>query len=343
MGGCGMVFKMSSHNGGWTFAPLYSFTGNPDGAYPEGRLSFGHDGRLYGTTGRGGLQNQTLCDGCGTVFAMRPPATFCRSVVCTWSEQVLYRFVGNDDGARPTGDIAFDSAGHLFGTAYYGGLGGGTVYELSSSAGGWTFNLVHGFNGNDGENPYGGVSFDSSGHLYGTTQFGGTMDKGVVFQFLTPQSGGTENVLYSFNGIDGDQPAGGLVLDAVGNIYGTTNRGGPTGIGGKVFGLAPSGGGYTFSLLQSFTGDSGPWGDLLMDGAGNLYGTTVREGAHNSGSVFKLTNSNGTWIFTTLHDFDGSDGAYPHGAMVFDASGNLYGIGMGGGPHNQGVVWEITP
>jgi uncharacterized repeat protein (TIGR03803 family) len=348
-GGCGTVFKLSQRNGNWTLSPLYSFIGAPDGAYPEGRLVFGRDGRLYGTTGQGGLQNgngQCQTNGCGTVFALRPPATFCHSVICLWSEQQVYQFTGNDDGARPTGDSVFDSSGNFYGTAYAGGASqAGTAYELSPSGGGWTFGLLHAFDTTDGKNPYGGLTFDGSGNLYGTTEFGGTSPAaGTVFQLSNSGSGWTENVLHNFNGTDGDHPLGGVILDAAGNLFGTTSRGGQGGGGGgQLFQLSPSGGGWVFSLIYTFTGRSGPAGDLLMDSSGAIYGTTLSDGAFSVGSVFKLTNTNGVWTYTSLHDFNGTDGVGPHGSLVLDANGNLFGTTAGGGAHNLGVVWEITP
>jgi uncharacterized repeat protein (TIGR03803 family) len=347
-GGCGTVFELSQRNAGWTLSPLYVFNGAPDGAYPEGRLIFGSDGRLYGTTGQGGLQNQNgQCQmlGCGTILALRPPVTFCHSVTCYWTEQQLYQFTGNSDGARPTGDTVFDQAGNLYGTTYRAGSGDmGTVYELSSSSGGWTETVIHAFNGSDGANPYGGLALDPSGNLYGGTKMGGQYEyPGVVFQLTNTQSGWTENVLHSFDGIDGDEPLGGLILDANGNVYGTTNHGGlGAGGGGKVFELAPSGGSWTLDLLYGFSGISGPWGDLVMDSSGAIYGTTVQDGMYGFGSVFKLTYSEGNWVYTTLVDFNGQDGANPHGSIVFDVNGNLYGTTTGGGTGN-GVVWQITP
>ncbi|HUI83111.1 MAG TPA: choice-of-anchor tandem repeat GloVer-containing protein [Candidatus Binatia bacterium] len=340
-GGCGTVFRLSPAGSGWTFSPLYEFD-KTDGAYPEGRLAFGPDGRLYGTTGQGGSGCQST--GCGVVFALSPPARFCQSILCYWTEDVLYQFAGGDDGSRPTGDTVFDSARNFFGTTYNSGAGGlGTVFELSPSGGGWSESVIHAFSGSDGANPYGGLALDASGALYGTTEAGGSPDVGVVFRLTNSGSGWSENILHNFNGTDGSTPWGGLVLDSAGNIYGTTNRGGPTGIGGKVFELSPSGQSWTFALLYGFSGQSGPWCDLVMDSAGNLYGTTVQEGAYNAGTVFKLTFSGGNWTYTPLHDFSGPDGAYPHGSIVLDANGDLYGTTTGGGPGNSGVVWEIAP
>lgn len=346
-GGCGAVFKLAQRNSGWTLSPLYVFNGAPDGAYPEGRLIFGHDGRLYGTTGQGGLHNSNgFCEmlGCGTIFALQPPASFCHSVTCYWTEQQIYQFTGNSDGARPTGDTVFDPSGNFFGTSYSGGTGVGTVYELSPSGGGWTQTVIHNFGGVDGANPYGGLIFDAFGNLYGPTEFGGQFSHaGTVFELTNSGSGWTETVLHNFNGTDGDEPLGGLVLDASGNVYGTTNHGGPGGGGGgKVFQLTPSGGSWMLNLLYGFSGVAGPWGDMIMDSSGAIYGTTVQDGVFGFGSIFKLTFSNGNWVYTSLHDFNGQDGAAPHGAIVLDVNGNLYGTAAGGGSGN-GVVWEITP
>jgi uncharacterized repeat protein (TIGR03803 family) len=347
-GGCGAVFRLSNRGSGWTLAPLYNFTGMPDGQYPAGKLSFGPNGALFGTTSYGGVTNQNQCSGsgtgCGTIFSLRPPATFCRTAICFWTEQQLYQFTGNDDGGTPNGDIAFDSAGDLFGAGYNAGFfGDGVVWELTPSGGSWTESVPYYFSGSDGVNPASGVTLDSSGNIYGTTRFGGMYGLGIVFQLTRSGSSWLENILQNFNGPNGAQPLGGLLLDASGNIYGTTNRGGAGGLGGQAFELMPSGGSWTDSILYSFTGESGPGGDLVMDSAGNLYGTTIQEGANNDGTIFKLTPSGGSWIYTSLHDFNGQDGAQPRGSIVLDANGNLFGTTTGGGPHNQGVVWELTP
>src|SRR5262249_47251836 len=150
--------------------------------------------------------------------------------------------------------LIYDQAGNVYGTTYGGGNGQGVVYELSRSGSGWTEQGLYSFSGPDGANPANGVIFDSVGNLYGTTAFGGANNLGTVFE-LSPSGGGwTERVLYSFQGSsDGSSPTSGLLLDGSGNIYGTTSNGGSGG-GGTVFELAPSGGGYTYHLLNSFSG-----------------------------------------------------------------------------------------
>ena len=146
----------------------------------------------------------------------------------------------------------------------------------------------------------------------------------------------------------GNDPWAGLIIDPSGNLYGTTTGGG-SGSGGTVFELTPANVGWTFKTLYSFSGNGGgPSDKLVMDAAGNLYGTTYIDGAYGYGTVFKLTPSNGGWTYTSLHDFTGgSDGANPISSLVFDANGNLYGTASQGGtgncPGGCGVVFEITP
>ena len=152
-------------------------------------------------------------------------------------------------------------------------------------------------------------------------------------------------MLYNFQGLnDGQNPVGGVILDGAGNVYGGTFDGGVNG-GGTVYELSPSAGGWTFTTLYSFTGGyGGPYNKLTFDAKGNLYGATEGEGAHGSGSVFKLTRANGTWTLTDLYDFTGgTDGGVPYGSLAVDAKGNIFGTASLGGSKNQGVVFEITP
>jgi uncharacterized repeat protein (TIGR03803 family) len=346
IGDGGKVFRLSKKGSGWVFTPLYSFRGGNDGAFPEARVIFGPDGSLYGTTSEGGGDSCSAY-GCGTVFNLRPPAHASPNVLGGWAETVLYRFSGGTDGANPAfGDLIFDNAGSLYGTTLNGGVDWGTVFQLTPSGSGWTKSVLYTFSGgSDGAGPYAGLIFDNAGNLYGTTVVGGTYGAGTVFQLMPSGSGWTENVLYSFQGgDDGGLPIAGLIFDQSGNLYGATINGG-TGGGGTVFELTSSGGSWTYSLLYSFTGGTqcGPWGTLVMDRAGNLYGTTQCDGAYGQGSVFKLTPSDDTWMYTSLHDFAGSDGGASLGNVIFDANGNLYGTATSGGSHGYGVVWEITP
>src|SRR5882672_6278859 len=204
--------------------------------------------------------------------------------------------------------------------------------------------------------PYSGLIFDAAGNLYGTTTNSGascapSYNCGAVFELL-PQSGGgwTEIILHSFNnnGTDGYAPFQGLVLDAAGNLYGTTYRGGAHGVG-TVFELTPAtGGGWTEKVLYSFSCKNGgacnPVASLILDGVGNLYGTTQGGGAYYAGSVFELMpQAGGGWAEKILHSFNnnGKDGVGPQGNLLFDASGNLYGTTLGGGAYNYGTVLEM--
>ena len=181
-----------------------------------------------------------------------------------------------------------------------------------------------------------GVTFDAAGNLYGTLYGGGANGAGA-YQ-ITPS--GSTTVLYSFNGsYDGANPQAGVTFDTVGNLYGATSTGGAGG-GGVVFELSPSNGAWIYTPIYSLSGIGGPLRSLVFDSTGNLYGTACRNGANHLGSVFKLTPSNGSWTYSSLHDFTGgSDGEYPIGGPALDENGNLYGTTSQG----QNGVFEITP
>lgn len=355
----GAVYRLKRSGQSWTVDGLYGFNGGPyDGLHPLARVVFGPDGSLYGTASEGG-PGQFCGVGCGMVFQLRPPLTVCRSVSCPWTESVLYFFAGVPDGGFPSGELVFDQAGNLYGTTDIGGNFGGILYELTRSGSAWTENIIHEFSGSDGYFPFGGLISDNAGNLYGAAQEGGLFGQGAIFQFTRSESGWTQSLPYIFHGgTDGRSPNASLIFDHAGNLYGTSSDG-ASGGGGTVFELSPAGGGgWTYSLLYSFigsrtlscpnpgnqSGGPGPWAPLIMDGAGNLYGTTLCDGAHQFGNIFKLTPTGGGWSYTSLHDFTGGeDGAYPLSSVTMDASNNLYGTASGGGSQGHGVVWEITP
>jgi uncharacterized repeat protein (TIGR03803 family) len=190
------------------------------------------------------------------------------------------------------------------------------------------------------------VVFDKYGNLWGTTELGGSENCsasgdpcGLIFELTPSESGWIYKTVYQFNRSVGGVPTGNLILDQSGNLYGTLAINGPYGNGG-VYEFSPSTG--VLTVLYSFTGNGeaayGPEGGVVMDQAGNLYGVDPFTGAHGVGFVFKLTPSNGNWVYTDLHDFTGgSDGAYPYGTLALDANGNLYGTNTGG------VIFELTP
>src|SRR5271166_201225 len=351
----GTVFKLTYKSSAWIMKPLFLFTaGGSGGAIPYARVILGKDGTLYGTTGYGG-NPQNCGDGCGVVFNLKPTPTPPTTPLTPWVETPLYRFGGGSDGANPYGaDLIFDQAGNLYGATYNGAgncTGGcGTVYKLTPSNGSWAETLLYSFaQGGDGQHPWGGVIFDQSGNLCGTTVYGGAYGNGAIYKLTPSGSGWTESILYSFTGAaDGANPYAGLISDQADNLFGATSTGG-SGNGGTVFELARSNGSWEFNLLYSFTGASGqfaagPVANLAFDSTGNLYGTTHGDGPYNYGAVFKLTPANGTWSYTSLHDFTGgNDGGYPRSNITFDKNGNMYGTAAEGGTMDFGVVFEITP
>ena len=345
--GCGTVFRLAKRNSGWVFSPLYSFAGGTDGANPEANVNIGSDGSLYGSTYLGG--GPCDGDGCGTIFNLKPPASACKSALCPWTETLVHKFTG-PDGIGPVGTVIFDQGGNLFGATTSGGFrNGGAIFELLPMGGGWTVKVLYSSYGY----PKGGLILDDSGNLYGPAFTAGN-GYGSVYRMVPSGSSWITTDLYDFNyGSDGGYPWAGLIFDPAGNLYGSTCSGG-SGNGGTVFQLAFSGGSWVLNTLYSFAGPDngrlvvGPVGSLVMDHAGALYGTTLADGVHGYGSVFKLTPGGDGWTFTSLHDFTGgSDGGYPYSYLVFDAKGNLYGTASvgGNGPctNGCGVIFEITP
>jgi uncharacterized repeat protein (TIGR03803 family) len=346
----GTVFKLTHRGSGWVFSPLYDFA-DSDGQFTEAPLAIGPDGTLFGTTLYGGAV------GSGTVYNVRPPSNPCRSVLCPWTETVLHSFTGQPDGSEPGyGALVFDPAGNGYGTTTNGGVNnGGVVYVLARSQQGWTESVAYTLSDlHTGTNPYGGLIFDGAGNLYGTASSAGGNGAGAVYQLSQSGSGWTGMFLYTFPIGDlaaGGAPYGGVIFDAAGNFYGTTTAGGANGQG-TVYELTPSGGSWTESVLYSFGGTTtiGPENSLAMDAAGNLYGTTFQGGAYQGGTVFRLSPSNGQWIYTDLHDFTGGEGGqFPIGGVAIDANGNLFGTTEIGGSTSSdctdgcGVVWEIAP
>lgn len=346
----GTVFSLDSSGSGWILNPLYSFAGGSDGAGPVARLVVGPDGALYGSTSAGGggnCVNYSGYSGCGTVYELRPPLRSPASAIVYWASNVLYRFSGND-GGYPQGDLTFDRSGNIYGTTINGGSAGwGVVYSLTRTNGGWTQDLLYQVqNDGDGQYAWGGVVFDPAGNLYGVFSQNGPGGYGAVYKLTPSGHSWTESTVHGFtyHGNDGATPQGGLISDSAGNLYGTTVHD-STG-GGTVFELTPSGGNWSFDFLYGLTGgiDLGPYDKLVMDRAGNLYGTTFADGQYGYGSVFKLTRSGNGWTYTSLHDFrGGSDGSNPMCSLVLDASGNVYGTASGGGANNGGLIFQIAP
>jgi len=361
--GTGTAYKLSQGSTGWLLSPLYVFTVVSDGVIPYSTLVPGPDGKLYGTTGFGGIGSCMSYgqSGCGTVFSLQMPMT-CHVAHCSWTETPLYKFSGHADGSNPYGaTLVFDQAGNLYGTTFNGGGGSctsgcGVVFKLTPSGGSWTETVLYTFTGGpDGASPWAGVTLDAAGNLYGTTSAGGLYGDGTVYELSPAGSGWTQKTLHTFQRqMDGGSPFSGVIFDPFGSLYGATQYGGPAG-GGTVFQMTSLGGSWNFKTLYSFAGSGGgrakgPVGNLVLDSAGNLYGSTAGDGAYRFGSVFKLSHASSTgWTFTSLHDFtNGLDGGSPRSNLVFDSAGNLYGTASVGGSGNPttcvgscGVVWQI--
>jgi uncharacterized repeat protein (TIGR03803 family) len=249
--------------------------------------------------------------------------------------------------------VILDSAGNLYGTTPGGGKhNAGVVYELSPSTGGrWTEKVLHAFTGGNGGRTPTSLTLDNAGNLYGTTWQGGPLGAhgpGVVFKLAKDARSWKETTLYAFTGgADGRNPRSGVILDGLGNVYGTTSKGGSS-QKGVVFQLTAVAKGWTETVLHNFTAVSEgyfPLAQLLFDGAGNLYGTTVYDGGGGgNGTVFKLTPGSGRWTYTVVYGFpDSSDGRAPEGALILDGAGNLYGTTVQGGGSRYGAVFEVTP
>jgi uncharacterized repeat protein (TIGR03803 family) len=320
---------------------IYSFAGEEDGEYADSDLAMDTAGNLYGTTVLGGTV------GGGTVFKLAPTPN-------GWVHTVLYSFTGGADGGEPYKGVTLDAQGNLYGSAVTGGSGSceggcGVVYKLTYSGGTWTQTVVHAFTGgSDGSGPGARVTIDRHGTLYGMTPTGGAYGLGTIYQIRPNGNGWTFQVIHDFTGgSDGSSGSAGQMLLRNGRLYGAATAGGSYGKG-TVFELTPTGaGGWTFKTIYSFKGqpDAGfPYGGLVFDSAGNLYGTTYYDGANNLGAVYELfPRATGEWKERVLYSFKGgNDGQNSIGNLVFDAAGNLYGTTSEGGL-GSGVIFKLAP
>jgi uncharacterized repeat protein (TIGR03803 family) len=315
---------------------FYAGQNNNGGVW--GGLTFDSKGNLYGTTWGGGA------NGYGTVFELMPSSNG------KWREKVLHSFDRRTDGGSPLGTLLLDGDATLYGTT---SSANGTVFKMTRTSSGWTFSVI------DDYGSHAGVVMDQGGNLYGNIG-PGEYDEGAVTELVHGSEGWTQSYLYSFCRninpcLDGDAPVSGVIFDAEGNLYGTTEYGG-TGQGGD-YGTAyelrhGADGTWRHLILHSFPAFQGDglelYAGLVLDKSGNLYGSTFRGGGSiDCGTVFKLTRGAKGWKESLLHGFTRPmDGCAP-GGVTFDQTGNLYGTTVSGGigdcSGGCGVVFKLAP
>jgi len=321
---------------------IYSFAGDADGEYADTDLETDSTGNIYGTTVLGGDF------GSGTVFRLSPTTN--GSV-----HTVLYSFTSGTDGGEPYKGVTLDREGNLYGTAVTGGSGSceggcGLVYKLTNSGGTWTQTVIHAFTGgDDGASPGARVTVDESGNVYGMTPTGGAYGLGTIYKIQQVANGTwIFRVIHTFTGgSDGGSGSAGRMVLHNGHLYGAATTGGTYG-SGVVFELKSRGvGEWHFRTIYSFQGQpdgSFPYGALLFDHLGNIYGTTYYGGTNDIGAVYELSpGPMGEWEERVLYSFqDGTDGNSPISNLVFDKAGNLYGTTSEGGL-GSGTIFELSP
>jgi len=284
-GGCGVVFKLTRSGANWNQSVIHTFSGGDDGSGPGSGLTIDRFGNVYGMTPTGGAF------GLGVIFQLKPHTDG------TWTLRVLHPFTGGNDGqAGSAGRLLLGHAGNVYGVTTTGGANGkGVVFKLSRVLGGkWRFSTLYAFKGQpDAGFPYGGLAFDKSGNLFGTTYYHGANNLGSVYKLSRSSNGTwTEKVLYSFKGgTDGSGSIARVVFDAAGNLYGTTSEGGAG--YGTIFKLTPGASrSWTESVVHRFQGSPDgafAYNPMVVDSAGNFYGATVHGGTNNDGAIYKFT------------------------------------------------------
>jgi uncharacterized repeat protein (TIGR03803 family) len=332
--GPGTVFELSPNgSGGWNETVLHSFSGGlnigPDGAGPSGPVIFDSAGNLYGTTRFGGT-DYVYCS-YGTVFELSPAGA-------NWTETIPFSESCNyfANGVAPMNGVIMDLAGNLYGTTPENGPALGTVFELSPSGGGWTYQTIYNAPTSSG------LTMDAAGNIYGATS-------STVFE-LSPNGNGGWNptIIHTFAGYpyDGTIAEGTPVLDQFGNLYGTTYGGGIYNRGTVYVLSRGQNGEWTEKILYSFQGGkngANPAAGIVFDAAGNIYGTTALEGSNGHGTVFELAALGGShYQQIVLWTFNGTDGEGPLGSLILDNASNLYGTTNSGGSSNAGTVFEVT-
>ncbi len=335
--GYGTVFEIPYSAG--TYGPMQTLVsfGNTNGANPFSSLAIDASGNLFGTTQNGGGSFK------GTVFEIP------KSGAGYGSLQSLASFNGTN-GSQPAGNLAIDASGNLFGTASSGGSGSnGVVFELPKSGAGYgSLQTLANFNLTNGATPYGGVTIDAAGNLFGTTSSGGSASGGTVFE--VPKSGagyGSLQTLTNLTTTIGKNPLASVAIDASGNLFGTTSTGGTNNLG-TVFELPNSGASYgspvVLASLSNGIGAQG-YGGVIIDANGSLFGTAYSGGAQGVGAVFEIAHNAGGYApiqnVVSLTS-SGAGGTSPWGGLHADANGNLIGTTESGGSSAFGTVYKVS-
>ncbi len=347
---------------------LHTFQGGGDGQAPAASLIADKHGSLYGTSSQGGSESN-LCrnkypSGCGTVFKLTPSRS-------GYVESQLYVFRAGSDGVYPAASLVADKNGALYGTTEFGGsatcygypIGCGTVFKLTPHGSAYAESVIYTFQGgNDGAYPVASLIVDASSALYGTTSHGGNSPSctpglsgcGTVFKLTPAGTGYSESILYAFQGGPPDAafPQGSLLADKAGALYGTSSNGGNSSCYnacGTVFKLAPNGSTYAESILYNFQGGSDgqyPFGNLIADKTGALFGTTQLGGSGSDGTVFVLNPAGSGYSESILYSFSGHDGAQPLGGLIPNGA-SVYTTTSEGGSGacslGCGTVVRLTP
>ncbi|WP_353228619.1 choice-of-anchor tandem repeat GloVer-containing protein [Novosphingobium sp.] len=274
-----------------------------------------------------------------TTFALSDVASFAATPI------TLATF-NTTNGAYLFAGLTINAAGTLIGVTQNGGPSGlGQVFALFKGTSGYGAPIpIASFTGANGSAPHGTLVADAAGNLFGTTNTGGANGLGTVFEIFKGTSYSAPVTLATFNGTNGSNSLDGLVIDAAGNLFGTTNNGGANGLG-TVFELVKGASGYgALTTLASFSGANGSYPrGLIVDAAGNLFGETIQGGATGvMGTVFELVKgTSGYGAPVTIAAFTGANGANPRGGLLLDAAGNLFGMTSAGGAAANGTVFEI--
>jgi uncharacterized repeat protein (TIGR03803 family) len=359
--GCGVAYELAPDGrGNWTEMILYNFCQNfdgiscLDGAYPNG-LTMDTTGNLYGTTFSGGTGQSG--SGAGVAFELSPPS----NQGGAWHETVLYNFCSTvfhgscvDGWVGSVGPLVLDNAGNLYGTAGLGGTGHvtggeGLVFRLSRGSAGWKERILHNFctqgQGDecpDGYEPGGGVTFDKSGNLYGTTAYSGNITElqgGTLFE-LSPEGGTAwkyKSLVTIPTGTEPSQPLSPICFDARGNLYSTLAA-----INGGVFRINAKS--HKLSIFKFNGSDgAGPSGVYIDNRKNVLYGTTGSGGVYGVGTIYAIDATGQESVLYSFCQQGCTDGEAPSGTPAPDSQGNLHGTAEFGGEYGPGVIFEFTP